>query len=629
MRTPRLPGAARSADAPDEPTDGPDEPTDAPDEPTDGLRSPPSHTRGRRLPSQPLHRQPLRLFADRRRLGLSLLAGTLALLTTVHMLVRTSVYGAGIDVDSVFYISIAANLLAGQGFQDFVGNALHPWPPLFPLFLATVGFVAEVEPHDAARFINAAAFGLTVFATAAWLSRALGSRLLVVGATLAPATSPYLGHFASTVRTEALFVLFSLLALMQLDSFRNHRPTRTTLTSAILFSALAATTRYAGVAVVATGTLLLLVRPGRRFVARVGLATVFGGVSLLPLAATAMRNRLLLGAWDTPRGDPELGQSAFESLRQFGVLARRAVAPADGPEWLAPVLWASAVLLVVASVATAAASVGRRSSGLSRNVGPAGTLGGYCLVYTLFIVVAVSAGRAWDTPGGPGLSARFLIPLYVPALMIAAIALDRWLGLQTAGWATIGKRIVAGVVVVGAAGSVAVGARTSFDHTLQALESGHRGKLFNTAYWDESETIRYLRDNPVDVPVHANSRFGLLHAVLALKSGNHVVGKYRGLPKELGRLKERIESGRLAYFVWFKFDAEVGYEYDEQDLRSLPGATVAAELADGVVFRATSAAGQSQQPPEDDLSVLVSSVGGAGAASASQQPSADRPPALR
>lgn len=559
------------------------------------------------------------------------------------MLVRTSVYGAGIDVDSVFYISIAANLLVGQGFQDFVGNALHPWPPLFPLLLVAVGFVAEVEPHDAARFINAAAFGLTVLATAAWLSRAVGSRWLVVGATLAVATSPHLGHFASTVRTEAPFVLFSLLALMQLDSFRNHRPTRTALVLAILFSALAASTRYAGVAVVATGTLLLLAPPGRRFarrgrlpappgrrfVARVGLAAVFGGVSLLPLAATAIRNRLLLGAWDTPRGDSELGQSAFESLRQLGVLARRAVAPADGPEWLAPVLWASAVLLVVASVATAAASVGRRSSELSRNVGAAGTLGAYGLVYTIFIVVAVSAGRAWDMPGGPGLSARFLIPLYVPALMIAAVAVDRWLGLRTAGWATSGKRIVAGVVVVGAAGSVAVGARTSFDHTLQALESGHRGKLFNTAYWDESETIRYLRDNPVDVPVHANSRFGLLHAVLALKSGDHVIGKYRGLPKELGRLKERIESGRLAYFVWFKFDAEAGYEYDEQDVRSLPSVTVAAELADGIVFRATSAAGQSQQPPKDDPSALVSGVGGAGAASASQQPPADRPPALR
>ena len=571
-----------------------------------------------------------------------MLAGTLALLTTVHMLVRTSVYGAGIDVDSVFYISIAANLLAGQGFQDFVGNALHPWPPLFPLLLAAVGFVAEIEPQDAARFINAAAFGLTVLATAAWLSRTVASRLLVLGATLAVATSPYLGHCASTVWTEAPFVLFSLLALMQLDSFQNHRQTRTSLALAILFAALAATTRYAGVAVVATGTLLLLVRPGRLlmrpgrllvgpgrcFVAKVGPAAAFAGISLLPLAATALRNRLLLGAWDTPRGDPELGQSAVESLRQIVVLAQRAVAPADGPEWLAPVLWTSAVLLLVACVATVAASVGRRSSGLLRNVGPARMLCAYCLVYTIFIVAAVSTGRAWDMPGGPGLSARFLIPLYVPALMIAAVAVDRWLGLRTAGWATWGKGIVAGVMIVGGAGSVAIGARTSFDHTLQALESGHRGKLFNTAYWDESETIRYLRENPVDVPVHANSRFGLLHAVLAQKSGDHVIGKYRGLPKELERLKERIESGRLAYFVWFKFDAEVGYEYDEQDLRSLPGATVAAELTDGVVFRATSAAGQSQQPPKDDPSVLVSSVVVAGAASPSQQPSADRPPAL-
>lgn len=506
------------------------------------------------------------------------------------MLVRTSVYGVGIDVDSVFYISIAANVLAGHGFQDFVGNALHPWPPLFPLLLAAVGFVSGIEPHDAARLINAAAFGLTVLATATWLRRAVGSRWLVLGATLAVATSPHLGHFASTALTEAPFVLFSLLALMQLDSFLNHRRTRTSLALAILFCALAATTRYAGVAVVATGALLLLVQPGRRFVGKVGLAAAFGGISLLPLAATAVRNRALFGSWDTPRGDPDFGQSAFESLRQIGALARRAAVPTDGPEWLAVLLGVAAVLLIVACVVAVVASIARSPSAPLRKLGPTATLGAYCLVYTLFIVTAVSAGRAWDMPDGPGLGARFLISLYVPAVMIAAVAVDRWIALRTTGWTTWGKRVVAAVVVVGGVGSVALGARTSFDHTLEALESGYRGKLFNTAYWDESETIRYLRDNPIDAPVHANSRFGLLHAALALKSGKHVIGKYRGLPKDLETLKERIESGRLVHFVWFKFDAEVDYKYDERDLRLLPEATVAVELADGIVFRATSAA---------------------------------------
>ncbi len=534
-------------------------------------------------------------------MGLTLLGAAFACLGTLHVLVRTSAYGAGIDVDSVSYISIASNLLAGHGFQDFLGNALLPWPPLFPLLLAAVGHLAGIEPHDASRLVNAAAFGLTILAAGLWLRRTVGSRLLAAGATLAVATSPYLDHFASTALTEALFVLLSLLALMHLDSFLNRRPTRTSLALAAACSALAATTRYAGVTVVATGALLLLLQPRQRLVARAGRSAAFAGASLLPLAAVAMRNRLLFGHWDKPSGNPDLGQSVFESLGQVAVLVRSAVVPAGGPEWLAPLLWASAVLLVAVCGAVCVASAGRRSSRRAWNASPLTVLGVFCSVYTIFIVVAVSSGRAWDAADGdgPGMSWHFLIPLYVPLLIAAAVGVDRWIGLAAAGWRTWVKTSVAGVVLAGGAGSLALGTRTSIARTAQAMESGYHGKLFNTAYWDESETIQYLRENPVDASVHANSRFGLLHAQLALKAGEDVIGKYRGFPRQLERAKQRIEEGQVLRLVWFKFDAEVGFEYDEEDLRSLPSMVVEAELADGVVFRATSGsrrAGRSGRP---------------------------------
>lgn len=57
------------------------------------------------------------------------------------------------------------------------------------------------------------------------------------------------------------------------------------------------------------------------------------------------------------------------------------------------------------------------------------------------------------------------------------------------------------------------------------MKSGYHGESYNTAYWDDSETIEYLKENLVATQIYANY-YGLLHAKLAMKSGHHVIGKY-------------------------------------------------------------------------------------------------------
>lgn len=528
------------------------------------------------------------------------LPAVLAAFGTAHLLVRTESYGAGIDVDSVFYLSIASNLLAGHGLQDFVGNALLPWPPLFPLLLAGVAFVTGIDPHEAARLVNAAAFGLTIFATGLWLRRTLRSSLLAAAATLVVLTFHYLGHVASVVQTESTFILFSLLALMQVDSYLNRRPARSSLLLAAIWSALAAVTRYAGVTVIFACIILLLVHRQTPFLARLKRVVAFAGLSSLPLAAVVTRNRVLFGAWDTPRGDPNLGQSLFDSLRDVALLAGRAVVPEGWPDWLAPVLLTFAVAMVVAGVA-ASVRLALRPTGRrwSRSRSSLATLGLFVATYLIFVVAAVSDGRAWDMPQRP-LSARLLLPAFVPLVMMAAIALDRLLHLRTAGWKTVFKWVVGGFVLLVGAGNVVLEARTSVGLTIQAVDSGYRDKLFNTAYWDASETIQYLKDNPVETTVHSNSRFGLLHTVLALNAEEVVIGKYRGLPPNLDRLRRWIERRPDSHIVWFKSDSEFGYEYKGTDLRALPSLTVVADLADGIVLRTSSSSREpsaERQPP--------------------------------
>lgn len=206
----------------------------------------------------------------------------LAVLGLMHILIRTSTYGAVLGGDGVGYVSIAENLIAGEGLQDFRGVKLLPWPPFFPLLLAALGLVG-IEPLQAGRLVNAAAFGLIILLSGLYLRRTLMSPLFTVGTALVVMTSVPFTHFASHLMTETVFCLFTLLALMQLDAFLNRRPARSFLAWAAIFTALASVTRYAGIAVIMTGALLLLLHPQRSLIVRLKDVVVYGVISSMPV----------------------------------------------------------------------------------------------------------------------------------------------------------------------------------------------------------------------------------------------------------------------------------------------------------------------------------------------------------
>ena len=201
----------------------------------------------------------------------ALLIVVLAGLGTAHILVRTATYGTAVRRDSTFFLSTALNFLAGEGWQDFTGRPMVLWPPLFPLLLAAGGWVG-IEPLEVGRWANTAAFGLTILAAGCWLRSNLRSQWLVLAATAILVASLPLSRWASHFMTDSLFVLLTLLALMQLASFLN-RKTDAPLVGAAVCTALAALSRYAGVALIGTGVLILLPLARRKQ------TLVFGAIS--------------------------------------------------------------------------------------------------------------------------------------------------------------------------------------------------------------------------------------------------------------------------------------------------------------------------------------------------------------
>ena len=181
---------------------------------------------------------------------------------------------------------------------------------MFPLLLAALDGVG-IDPVEGGRWVHAAAFGWIILAAGLYLHSNIRSRLLGLAATAIIATSLPLAHFASHLETEPLFVLLTLLALIQLASFLN-RGARTSLWWAAVCTALAALTRYPGVVLIGTGVLLLLGRRTPPLVSRLKDAIVFGTVSSVPLAGVLMHNWAVSGGLS---GRREMsGQSLSDGL---------------------------------------------------------------------------------------------------------------------------------------------------------------------------------------------------------------------------------------------------------------------------------------------------------------------------
>ena len=525
-----------------------------------------------------------RFWRDRTTLLTVVLAG----LGTAHILVRTATYGAAVGPMAPFFLSTVMNLLAGEGWRDFTGDPLVLWPPLFPLLLAAFGWVG-IEPLEAGRWVNAAAFGLTILVAGCWLRSNLRSQWLALAPTAIIAASLPLSHWASYLLTEALFVLFTLLALMQLATFLNRRTTAP-LWWAAVFTALAALTRYPGVVLIGTGVLVLLVRRARPLAARLKDAVVFGAVSSMPLAGVLTRNWAISGTLTGPRSGA--GQSLSDSLSRMPDGFRAWVIPPDTPDGFAYLLWTTAGLVVLAAgavVVWSGRSVGRggqdeggenkgtaRTASPSFGLGPALPFGVFAIGYLVFIVAV-----------GPfmiphRIAPRLLLPVYVPLLVTAVFLLDRFLSIKAAGWMGAVRYGLASLVVLGTLAHVGFSARANLHRTAQAYVTGYQYGSNNTARWQHSATLNYIRDNPIEGRIYSN--MGSLAWFWDRTAALRKLRTYRLITNKMGWAE--IEVG--AHIVWLNKPCDPrALGCDDLDFRLLPGIELVAELPDGVVFHRT------------------------------------------
>lgn len=534
-----------------------------------------------------------------------LLLAALGVAALALVLAREATYGVALTWDSATHISAIRSLLDGNGFGAFNGVVYQPiLGPLFPLASALVGLFG-VEAIQAAAYVNAAAFGLTVFITAWWLKTRVQSRLLVVWAACACALTTGLAALAARVMGDILFTACVAASLFALDRF-TATGKRSALVVAATCAAAACLTRPIGVTLVASGLLALLLRRGVEDSGeREGLASgikantrdaaIWLAVIGLPLllwaargvAVTIAGEGVFMMHWGAGFSLPTSLHTATTELVRWvygdvglgflSALFERGVGVSLMRDSTAATLAVKAMLAVIPATALALSVAWRRPGTLAKNRDTLVVCFAFLSTYVAFLAVALPAVDL-------NIAGRYLRPLLPPVLVVVTVALAE----IASGHASPSPAKQRSFNAIRTA--VLLGA---FLWLLPQVYANYNDvEKWNTIGFGygrkqaiESETLRYLRNSPPADRIISNDEPGFYFWMNSTENVD-------GMTKQLERMKSLVASAHAAgervvipvfHVSFWKRD----YDYDLEDLAELPGLRIAAFLEDGVVLESS------------------------------------------
>ena len=536
-----------------------------------------------------------RLAWERRPDGLTLAIALATLVGAALALARQATYGVLLNLDSLNYLATARNLLDGQIFIDHAGDAYSMWPPLYPLALAGVS-LGIADPLTIAGPLSVAIFALTIFLVGRYLRRRLSSGYMVAWTCFALALSIPIIDATAMALSEPLFILLATLALMRADDYLAGGK-RSALLWAAAFSALAWQTRYIGVAVPVAIGLALLLQAGAPLRDRARRGAVYGLIVGLPMAAWLARNYLLTDTLTGPRPatDYSLLGVAADALGGLWIWARYDNADWVQVEWLSFLPAASAALLIAMLGAIAVGCVLARVFWGARATDARWAqllFGGFALAYAaIFVFTLLATGR----PHHGVVFFRFLTPLYLPLVVVVAVAADGLLvflregGLRDGAMARRWRaaRRLAGAALLAALTLWLAGQTVPNARAIAWANSDEFYRGFTTQPWINSPTLRRIAEYPMDGIVYSN-RPGVAYLRNEGEALHIPLNLYRYEGGYAMRLADwLVEAQDGAWLVWFKRRQDGIYLPDAYlpQMRALARLRPVAEFADGAIFR--------------------------------------------
>ena len=499
--------------------------------------------------------------------ALALAVAAVALFGAGLVLYRQSAYGAMLSADSVHYVAMARNALAGHGFMSSYGNFPPEWPPLTSALYAVFSF-GVFDPLDVVGPLNAAALALTVFTVGAWLRRRLESRLVVVWACLATALEISVVRMFDFAWSEPFFIPLCALALYWADRhIADGR--RSSLAWAAAFSALACMSKYSGPAVVAAIAGMLLLRRGVSLKERFATAAAYSAASLAPMCAWMARNWLNTGLMT---GNRPITETALEHVAPM--LEEMAkwwlpYVPVPGAESAAA--WTAAAMTML----TASLGMFTLSRWLRTGADAFVPLAvGFAFAYAALALIGLRTGVI-------GMD-RYVIPMYVPLLVAAAFALDRALAWARGVCVRRARAIPAAALIAALAAWTAYGGFVAASDAYETANGDGHGRMSRAFY--ESETIAFLRERR-GANVGATFSNEPLQAYLASDGRGLFPFAHHAWSEMSAALEDRYGAADETLIVWFHDANLIPTLYGAAAFLFSPGFERLGAFQDGAVFR--------------------------------------------
>ncbi len=453
--------------------------------------------------------------------------------TAAFMVILISVkYGLAMSPDSACYLSIAENLVKGNGFAIYDFTPAVHWPPLYPLALA-LGGLFNFEISAWARVLNALLLGAIIFLASRWIINKVEYRPLGIVGVLAVLFSVPLFLMAKNVWSETLFILFATLFIIRLEkSFLNHKVKDVLILSTL--AALACLTKYLGVALVFSYLVVLLflrINLKQKFIN----AVIFSAISLTPLIFWIWRNYLVSGTLAGRRAD-----SSTSLLKNF-LLSIDSISIWFLPLKISPYI---RVTIVGALITLLIIWYLRRNWDKIRNEGLQPLLlvsWGFMAVY-MGCLLAISSLVAFDR-----IDQRFTVHIYIPFIVSLIFVIDQNLKHLTFSRNTIKN---AGLVLAG------LWIFYLSQYKILDIKDGlHEGAgSFSHRFWRDSKFADYLKKNQIQGKIYSNYPDAVYilrgqSAFMAPRKHFHLDPKQ--LAEDVKMLRAELEKVKVVYLAWF------------------------------------------------------------------------------
>lgn len=513
---------------------------------------------------------------------------------------RQSNYGVGVGPDPVFYISIVDNLTRGESLVSWAGGGSNP---VFPFTVSiVVSSLGGLDAFSIGAYLNIIAFGLSILISIVWLSDKSTSPIFIIFGALACVLSPVLGNQHAVAETEPLFVLFVITSLFALDRFLDSNKEHWIILSAV-FAALSTLTRHMGVALIISTLILITIRKSS-VLAKTKSAVIYLAIVMPIIGVYALRNFLRYGQYTERQS-----VSGFNLSYSIDTLTSELVGwifTSIGSDYLETVsrdfginnILTGASILVILIILTAFFvyrlhiwQQGEDNRKISyQGSGELTTPIIYILTYMVVLLFILFIGDI-----GPILP-RFLIPIYIPTVVVFTVILDR-----------ASRRIFSKVYLSGLYSSIglwlALLAVANYDD-IERWRDGYE-QDYSSKHWIGSDTITYLKSNPIVGLIYSNET----RAVYTHMRPNDARAYFGELPAYLPDLSIHSDWYRARnidmHVVWFHgWKAYKGMPlfYDFMTLAEKENLQIIAVLADGIIFK------NSQELTASDIDGLEATI---------------------